>query len=152
MVIRKAKVTEAKKIKKIIDIFVKQGLMLPRSLDNIFSNIRDFTVTIIDNQIIGVGALSIFTENFAEIRSIGVLDKYRNNGVGNILVKSCIAEAKECNISNVFTLTYIPDYFKKLGFKTIPKERLPHKIWRDCISCEHFYNCTEEALIYKLNY
>ncbi len=150
MMIRKAKITEAKDIKRIIDIHSEKKIILPRSLDEIYINIRDFTVCIVDEQVVGICALAIFTEEYAEIRTLAVLDKYRKMKIGEFLVKSCMAEAHEYDIKNLFALTYIPEYFKKLQFISVPKDNLPHKIWRDCVSCEHFYHCNEEAMIYHL--
>ncbi|MDH4129538.1 MAG: N-acetyltransferase [Spirochaetota bacterium] len=151
MIIRKAKVTEAKNIKLLIDQYAKKSLMLERGLDEIYEKIRDFTVCSVNEKLVGVCALVIFNEDFAEIRSLAVSDNYKGKNIGEHLIKSCITEALEYNIHNIFTLTYIPDYFKKLNFQPVDKDSLPHKIWRDCIKCEHFYNCDEESLIYKLD-
>jgi amino-acid N-acetyltransferase len=53
-------------------------------------------------------------------------------------------------LKKVFTLTYVPDFFKKLGFIEIDKAKLPNKIWADCIHCQYFPDCREIALIYDL--
>jgi len=48
-------------------------------------------------------------------------------------------------------LTYLADFFKKIGFVEIPKESIPeHKIWADCIKCIHFPVCNEISLVYRL--
>jgi len=54
-------------------------------------------------------------------------------------------------VSRVFTLTYKPEFFSKLGFKKIDKEELPHKIWSECVSCPKFPDCDEVALIIKIH-
>ena len=46
-----------------------------------------------------------------------------------------------------FTLTYKPGFFQKLGFQTITKEELPHKVWKECIDCPKFPNCDEIAMV-----
>ncbi len=61
-----------------------------------------------------------------------------------------LSEAKELGVKEVLVLTYLPDFFKKVGFIEIPKETIPeHKIWTDCIKCIHFPICNEVSLIYK---
>jgi amino-acid N-acetyltransferase len=40
--------------------------------------------------------------------------------------------------------------FKRLGFRTIDKERLPHKVWNDCNACLHQENCDETAMVLSL--
>ncbi|MCS7181283.1 MAG: GNAT family N-acetyltransferase, partial [bacterium] len=39
--------------------------------------------------------------------------------------------------------TYKPDFFMKFGFEKISKQKLPHKIWVDCINCPKFPRCDE---------
>ena len=47
----------------------------------------------------------------------------------------------------VFALTYVPDFFEKLGFSRVDKATLPHKIWAECINCPKFPDCDETALL-----
>jgi len=63
--------------------------------------------------------------------------------------KKCLSEAKQFGVKKVFVLTYIPEFFKKVGFKEIEKSQLPQKIWGDCIRCPKFPECDEIALIYN---
>ena len=47
--IRKARIKDAKNIQELINFFASQDLMMPRSLNEIYENIRDFWVSIDDN-------------------------------------------------------------------------------------------------------
>jgi amino-acid N-acetyltransferase len=47
-------------------------------------------------------------------------------------------------------LTYIPEYFKKFGYKTVSRAKLPHKIWKDCINCPKFPDCGEIPMVKAL--
>jgi len=38
------------------------------------------------------------------------------------------------------------DFFEKLGFYTVSKESLPHKVWGECINCVKFPSCDETAM------
>lgn len=42
--IRKAKIKDVKDIKKLLEIYVEKGIMLPRSLSELYENIRDFYI------------------------------------------------------------------------------------------------------------
>jgi amino-acid N-acetyltransferase len=66
--------------------------------------------------------------------------------VGKALVESCLAEAYELGIRRVFVLTYKKSFFEKVGFRTIDKSDLPHKIWADCLKCTKFPDCDEVAM------
>jgi len=68
------------------------------------------------------------------------------------MVEFTLEEARTLGVKeDVLVLTYLPDFFKKLGFVEIEKEGIPeHKIWADCIKCIHFPVCNEVALVYKV--
>lgn len=147
----KAKVSDASKIRDIINIYAEEHQLLSRSLINIFENLRDFWIMKDDNdKIVGCSALHIVWEDIAEIRSLVVVPEEKGKGYGKALVDKCIDEAKSLNLQRVFTLTYIPEFFQKLDFDVVEKEKLPHKIWSDCINCVKFPNCNETALILNL--
>ncbi len=146
--IRKAVIQDAQSIYKLISVFAEQHLMLHRSLNSIYENIRDFWV--VDNDegnISGCAALHVIGwNNMAEIKSLSVKSEAHNTGLGKKLVNQCLEEAPSLGIKNVFALTFAPDFFLKCGFKNIEKETLPHKIWADCIDCPYFPDCKEIAV------
>jgi len=145
--IEKATVRDAKSIHSLINKFAQKDKMLPRSLNEIYENIRAFFVCRDKGKIIGTSALHILWENLAEIRSIAVLEKYQNMGIGQKLIEHCLREAKGLGIRKIFALTYNPDFFKKIGFKHTDKNTLPQKIWSDCLKCPKFPKCDEVAVI-----
>ena len=98
---------------------------------------------------LGACALHICWDNLAEIRSLAVTDGYQSKGIGKQLVEKALSEAGSYGINRVFTLTYQPDFFRRLGFKDIDKSELPHKVWSDCIQCSKFPDCNEEALVWE---
>ncbi len=148
--IRKAKLTDAKQIQKLINYFAKKDLMLARSLNEIYENIRDYFVYTNSQEIIGTVALHICWDDLGEIKALSVDERFQNKGVGLKLVERALAEAKALKLKKVFALTYIPEFFRKLGFREIDKKSLPQKIWGECVNCVKFPNCTETALIVKI--
>ena len=154
--IRNARMSDIKKIYKLLQYFADKDLLLGRSLSSLYDQLRDFSVYVENNEaetdqekLVGVCALHICWENLAEIRSLAVMDEYHGKGVGRQLVSKALAEADSYGITRVFTLTYQPDFFRKLGFRDIDKTELPHKVWSDCINCSKFPDCNEEALIWE---
>lgn len=124
------------------------GIILDRTEDEIATNIRSYTLAINEGVIVGFTALHIHTTELAEIRSLVVKDGMRGKKIGEELVKHTFVEAKELGIQRVLSLTYKQSFFERLGFNEIPKESLPeHKIWADCIKCQHFPICNEVSLI-----
>lgn len=148
---RKAKMSDVENMAALINSYADKGLMLHRTLSSMYQRIRDYTVVEHEGTIIGVGGLHVLWKDLAEICSLAVHPNYVNNGIGLALVDRLIHESKELEIEKVFTLTYQPGFFEKCGFKRIPKEDLPQKVWTECINCPKFPNCDEIALIKFIN-
>lgn len=148
--IRKAILRDARQIHKLLLIYAKDGLVLPRSLMEIFEAIRDFYVFVEEDRVLGAAALNICWEDLAEVRSLVVHADYGGRGIGRQLVEACIAEARQLGIGRIFALTYQQNFFEKLGFAVIEKSELPQKIWGDCIKCAKFPECDEIALSLSL--
>lgn len=149
--IRKAVVSEVIQIQRVLNHYGDKGILLPRSLSELYEHLRDFYVFTDDEEkIIGVCALNLCWEELAEIRSLAVVEKHQGNNYGVMLIERCIEEAKTLGLKRLFTLTYLPEYFKKLGFSIVDKSELPHKVWSDCIKCTKFPDCDETALIREI--
>lgn len=131
---------------------IKDGIILERSDDEVSTNIRSYVLAKDGDKVVGYGALHIHSPRLAEIRSLIVSSEYRGQNIGKRIVEFTLKEAKCLSVSEeVLVLTYLPNFFKKLGFIEIPKESIPeHKIWTDCIKCIHFPVCNEVSLVYKL--
>lgn len=148
--IRKARMEDVKQIHALLKHYADEKLLLARSISSLYDHLRDFVVYDGNGgRIMGVCCLHICWENLAEIRSLAVDQASHGEGLGRKLVQSCLEDAAEFGISRVFTLTYQPGFFRKLGFNDIDKRELPHKIWTDCIHCSMFPDCDEEALLYE---
>ncbi|MCK4840040.1 MAG: N-acetyltransferase [Desulfobulbaceae bacterium] len=149
--IRRARIDDVKKIYAILQHFSAKELLLGRSLSSLYDQLRDFLVyedpQQVEKRIIGVCALHVCWENLAEIRSLAVVEGEHGKGVGRELVRVCLEDMKELGLSKVFTLTYQPGFFEKLGFRKVDKSELPHKVWSDCIQCPKFPDCNEEAMV-----
>ena len=150
--IRKAKITDIQAIHSLLARYAQKGLLLGRSLSDLYELMRDFIVAYDETTslVIGVCGLHICWNDIAEIRSLAVREEYRGRGIGKKLVEECLQEASLLGISRVFVLTYVPEFFKKFGFVRVDKSVLPHKVWGDCIKCVKFPDCDEEALLLNL--
>jgi amino-acid N-acetyltransferase len=145
--LRKASIKDIKKIHSIINTSASNGEMLPRSLGELYDNMRDYFVYEDKGKVLGTCALHICWEDLAEIRSLCVAESSRKKGIGRMLVEVCIEEAKQLNIPRIFLLTYQDMFFTKCGFILVDKKELPQKIWSDCIRCPKFPECDEIAMI-----
>jgi len=149
----KAKLSDIPMMQELVVSEVKDGIILNRTEDEVATNIRSYVLVKDNGKLIGYAALHVHSTRLAEIRSLIVDDTYRGKGVGKDIVNFTLDEAKKIGVSeDVLVLTYLPQFFEKLGFNEINKERIPeHKIWADCIKCIHFPVCNEVALVYKVS-
>jgi len=129
----------------------RQGLILPRSKQNIQENLHKFQVAVIDNRIVGCVSLRDFGNGLFEIRSLVVADQYTGHGVGSTLIREAIRKAGQQGSVTVFALTYRPHLFERLGFNIVPKSHFPQKVWEDCRKCPNQDHCDEIAVNYNLN-
>ena len=150
--IRKAKISDVRSMHGILSVYAASGLLLGRSLSDLYAQLRDFLVVEEDSthEVIGTCSLRICWEDIAEIRSLAVREDFRGSDLGRAMVEICIREASEMGLKKLFVLTYVPAFFEKLGFKPVDKSVLPHKVWGDCIKCVKFPDCDEEALLLDL--
>jgi amino-acid N-acetyltransferase len=153
MHIKKAVAGDIKAVHRILNYYAEQDLLLPRSLSELYDHLRDYFV--LENKdkthsIHGVCGLRICWDDLAEIKSLAVSEDQQGKGYGSELVRVCLKEARSLGIRKVFTLTYVPGFFVRLGFEEVRKSTLPHKIWADCLKCPKFPNCDEVALIIDL--
>jgi amino-acid N-acetyltransferase len=150
MLMRSAKVTDVKQIQKLVEYYADNKEMLHRSLNSIYENIQEYVVMEENSKIISCGALHVSWEDLAEIKALAVDPEHKKKGFGRKTVETLLENAKTLGIKKVFTLTFKPDFFKKLNFNIIPKENLPHKIWSECINCHLFPDCGEVPLLIEL--
>lgn len=147
--IRKARIPDVKSIHGLLMHSGGMGLLLPRSLHDLYNKLRDFYV-LADRDaetVHGCCALAITWEDIAEVRSLAIAEDMRGRGFGKRLVEACLSEAVTLGLFRVFTLTYQVDFFARLGFSVVNKEVLPQKVWADCLNCPKFPGCDETSML-----
>ena len=122
--------------------------MIRRSLGELYESIREFFVAIDDRgKLVGCAALHVFWDDLAELKCLAVDESAQGRGIGRLLLDACWDAARELELTTVFTLTYVAEFFEKCGYGRIEKAELPHKIWNECVRCPLFPSCTEIALV-----
>jgi len=145
--VEKAKIQDVPQIHRLINYFADRDEMLPRSLSEIYENVRDYFVYRQGERMLACAALHIIWSDLAEIKSVAVAKEYQKKGIGTTLVEACLKEAESLGIPTIFCLTYQPAFFEKFGLGQIDKMELPRKVWTECFRCPKFPDCGEVALI-----
>ncbi len=149
MNIRQAKISDVPAIYALVSSYAELDKMLFLSMAQIYENLQQFTVAEVDECVVGCCALQIIWSDLAEIRSLAIDKPFVGKGIGKSLVSGALEQAQTLGVKKVFTLTLEGGFFKKLGFKEIPKEQLPMKVWSDCAKCSKQDRCDEKAMIYE---
>lgn len=133
--------------------------LLPRPIGDIVQNIDRFLVCEADHEIAGCVSWQILPEIGAprnpsiEIKSLAVKEPFRGRQVGRTLVQNAISAIRHLHPAQILVLTFTPDFFRKLGFKEVPKQDLMHKIYTGCINCTKYdspFTCPEAAMTLSL--
>jgi len=150
MSVRRAKMSDVDKIYQQVTYWSGKGEILPRSRDNIIYDIQNFVVAEVDGKVVGCASLYIYQTGLAEIRSIVVDDNMHKQGQGEALVQYLLEFAHQMELQQIIVLTYIPDYFNKLGFNLIDKSSLADNIIEDSEPSPHKDPADEVAMEYIL--
>jgi amino-acid N-acetyltransferase len=145
--IRPARLKDVAGIHALLSHWAEKKLLLPRTLGELYENVRDFLVAEAEvGGLVGCAALHIDTDKIAELKALAVAEAAHGQGVGRKLVEACCEEAARIGLERVFCLTYQVDFFAKLGFSKVDRSRLPDKVWSECIRCHRFLDCDEVAM------
>ncbi|HKP77395.1 MAG TPA: N-acetyltransferase [Longimicrobiaceae bacterium] len=148
--VRRARVADMLQVEPLINGFAKKELMLPKTIEQLSRNFREFVVAEHGGRIIGCAALRVYTPQLAELGSLAVSEAAHGLGVGRKLVAGVEAEAAAHGIGTVFALTLQDVFFHKQGYRTVPKELFPLKVWSDCRACPKLHACDEIAVVKEL--
>ena len=146
----KAEILDAQAIHDLVNLYAQRGEMLPRTLGEVYENLRDFLIVQNQDEFLGCVALHIVWADLAEVKSLAVPEDAQTRGIGSLLVNAAVDEARRIGLERVFALTYRPAFFERLGFVQADVMTLPRKVWNECYRCPKFPSCNEIALVREL--
>lgn len=148
--IRPARIPDIPDLLALINPYAANGILLPRTEFEMAECIRDFVVARAENRLIGCGALHFYTTTSAEVRSLAVNPAIKSQGLGRRIVSALEEEAEKNSLDSIFAFTYVPGFFRKLGFAEVDRGELPLKAWKDCLRCPKFQCCDEVPMVKRL--
>jgi amino-acid N-acetyltransferase len=147
---RRATEEDVEALHLLIQGYAEKGIMLPRTRETLLAIIDTFVIAEADGKLIGCGSLSRLGKDLVEIRSLGITEGFKGQGIGSILVNQLIEEARALGVPTVMALTYEVKFFERNGFEVVPKEIFPEKVWKDCVHCKKQHCCDEIAVQRRL--
>lgn len=114
---RRARPEDAPAIKALIDLYVPDGTLLPRTEDFIASYAHDFIVAEENGQVVGCVHLDDYAPSLAELRSLAVKPGYQSTGAGTALVKATEKLARTRGHATLFAVSNSGEFFQRFGFQ-----------------------------------
>jgi N-acetylglutamate synthase-like GNAT family acetyltransferase len=144
---RRARSADAAAIHGLIASYASEGILLPRTENNVREHLATFLVLEEKSKIAGCVSLENYGADLAEIRSLAISPEIQGRGLGGRLVEFALAEAQRKKIARVFAVTHAPAFFVRHGFAASSRRAVPEKIERDCRICPKARNCRLTAVI-----
>ncbi|HYM10596.1 MAG TPA: GNAT family N-acetyltransferase [Bryobacterales bacterium] len=144
--VRRARPSDIPALAALIRHYSEQGILLPRSEQDLRKAVADFRIIAEKRTIIACAVLRLYTPKVAELRSLAVAPERRGAGLGRRIVAAILREARARNLDMVFAFTYEVDFFARAGFAPIDRALVPWKAWRDCRLCPKQDCCDEIAV------
>jgi len=119
VVVRPAKTSDIKKIRKIVDSFAEQRRLLSKETVTLYEGVQEFTIAEVDGEVVGCGALHVLWEDLAEVRTVAVIESMHGKGIGHEILENILNRAKEIGVKKVFCLTFETKFFGAHGFTEI---------------------------------
>jgi amino-acid N-acetyltransferase len=129
--VRRAVRADAGSILELVSQYAAQGLMLPRTLDQIASRIDNYVVvTDTDGKVVACAALEEYSPSLAEVSSVAVAPSQHGQGLGSQVVLGVERLARARDIEELFALSLTDNFFLSLSYAPTTISRYPEKLAR----------------------
>lgn len=129
--LRRAVRVDAPAILDLVTQYAAQGLMLPRTLDQVASRIDNYVVaTDAAGHVLACAALEEYSPSLAEVSSVAVAPAHHGRGLGSQVVLCVERLARARDIEELFALSLTDNFFLSLSYETTTISRYPEKLAR----------------------
>lgn len=129
--VRRAVRVDAGAILELVAQYAAQGLMLPRTLEQIAARIDNYVVaTDAGGHIVACAALEEYSPSLAEVSSVAVAPAHHGHGLGSQVVLGVERLARARDIEELFALSLTDNFFLSLSYEPTTISRYPEKLAR----------------------
>ena len=116
VVVRRARAADAAAVASLIQRYVPDGTLLPRSPEFVAERAGDFLVATFDGRVVGCVHLEEYSPSLAEVRSLAVDPAYQGRGVGAALANAVERLAREREYATLFAVSNNGAFFESRGY------------------------------------
>jgi amino-acid N-acetyltransferase len=129
--VRRAARPDAGQILELVSQYAAQGLMLPRTFEQVAARIDSYVVaTDSAGRVIACAALEEYSPSLAEVSSVAVAPTHHGKGLGSQVVLGVERLARARDIEELFALSLTDNFFLSLSYKPTTISRYPEKLAR----------------------
>ena len=128
--VRPANRADVDQIWELVSCYSAQGLMLPRTQDQVAMNIDNYVVAVSGGRVVACAALDEYSPSLAEISSVAVAKGEHGNGLGTDVVLGVERLARARDIAEVFALSLSDRFFLSMDYAPTSISRYPEKLAR----------------------
>jgi amino-acid N-acetyltransferase len=131
--IREARTSDVRAIRALMDAYAAQRILLSKATVTLFEDVQEFYVAEADGVVVGCGALHVLWEDLAEVRTLAVDEQHRGRGIGDLLLRRLLQQARHLGVARVFCLTFEIDFFSRHGFTEIEGAPVSHDVYEQLL-------------------
>jgi amino-acid N-acetyltransferase len=131
--IREARTSDVRAIRALMDAYAAQRILLSKATVTLFEDVQEFYVAEADGVVVGCGALHVLWEDLAEVRTLAVDEQHRGRGIGDLLLRRLLQQARHLGVARVFCLTFEVDFFSRHGFTEIEGAPVDHDVYEQLL-------------------
>ena len=129
--VRRAVRADVGQILELVSRYAAEGLMLPRTFDQIAAQIDSYVVSADSSGcVVACAALEEYSPSLAEVASVAVAPSHQGRGLGSQVVLGVERLARSRDIEELFALSLTDDFFLSLSYKPTTISRYPEKLAR----------------------
>lgn len=122
--IRSSTVDDVPSIQALIDPFVDQKKLLPRTEAEMQRLAAEGFVVISADRVVGFAAVEVYSRKMAELQCLAVDDEFQGRGLGPQLIQKCVQRARELGVHELMAITAYEKPFVQCGFDySLPNQK-----------------------------
>ena len=133
MDIREARTGDVRMIRHLVDTYAADRILLSKATVTLFEDVQEFYVAEVDGVVVGCGALHVLWEDLAEVRTLAVDQSHRGRGIGDLLLRRLLQQARHLGVARVFCLTFEVEFFSRHGFAEIDGAPVSHDVFEQLL-------------------
>jgi amino-acid N-acetyltransferase len=132
-VVRRARTSDVREIRRLVDTYADDRRLLSKATVTLYEDVQEFFVAERAGRVVGCGALHVLWEDLAEVRTVAVDPDHRGEGIGHLVLRRLLDQARAVGVDRVFCLTFETGFFGQLGFVEIEGAPVGHDVFEQLL-------------------